>query len=127
MRIFVNEELAELQAALAAAERILKPSGRLVVVSFHSLEDRIVKGFLNARGRVKGFSRHQPLASGPEPTFRILTGRPVIADADEIAANPRARSAKLRAAERTAAPARDEDDETALPRLPSLDQVMEDR
>jgi len=127
LRIFVNEELAELQAALAAAERILKPSGRLVVVSFHSLEDRIVKGFLNARGRVKGFSRHQPLASGPEPTFRILTGRPVIADADEIAANPRARSAKLRAAERTAAPARDEDDETALPRLPSLDQVMEDR
>ena len=103
LRIFVNEELTELAAALAAAERILKPSGRLVVVAFHSLEDRIVKSFLNDRSRSRGTSRHLPAVAAPAATFRILTRRPIMPDADEIAANPRARSARLRAAERTQA------------------------
>ena len=104
LRIFVNEELAELAAALAAAERVLKPGGRLVVVAFHSLEDRIVKTFLAARSRRSGGSRHCPRWSKRPPTFRVLTKRPIVPDEAEIAANPRARSAKLRAAERTDAP-----------------------
>ena len=87
--------------ALAAAERILKPGGRLVVVSFHSLEDRIVKTFLAERSRRSGGSRHLPEVESAPPTFRLLTKRPVAPDEAEIAANPRARSAKLRAAERT--------------------------
>ena len=101
LRIFVNDELGELVAALGAAERILKPSGRLVAVSFHSLEDRIVKTFLAGRGEKRAGSRHMPEAKQAEPTFSVLTKRPVTADADEVARNPRARSAKLRAAERT--------------------------
>jgi 16S rRNA (cytosine1402-N4)-methyltransferase len=104
LRILVNEELDELQLALQAAERVLKPGGRLVVVSFHSLEDRIVKTFLNARGKVSAGSRHQPERQQPAPSFRILTKRPDSADEAETARNPRARSAKLRAAERTDAP-----------------------
>ncbi len=103
LRIFVNEELNELAEGLAAAERILKPSGRLVVVSFHSLEDRIVKTFLAERSRTAAGSRHLPAVDTPPPTFRIITKRPVVADETEIAANPRARSAKLRAGERTQA------------------------
>ena len=101
MRIFVNEELDELHLALSAAERVLKPGGRLVVVSFHSLEDRIVKNFFNARGKAGGGSRHLPEVAQAAPSFRILTKRPVTPGETEIAANPRARSAKLRAAERT--------------------------
>jgi 16S rRNA (cytosine1402-N4)-methyltransferase len=127
LRIFVNEELAELAAALEAAERILKPSGRLVVVAFHSLEDRIVKTFLSERGRTAGVSRHRPDFEGPMPTFRIITKKPVGADEAETADNPRARSAKLRAAERTEAPYRDDDDAFLLPRLPSLADVMKGR
>ena len=105
LRIFVNAELDELHLALAAAERVLKPGGRLVVVSFHSLEDRIVKDFLNARGKTGGGSRHLPEMAQAAPSFQILTKRPVTPGEAEVAANPRARSAKLRAAERTAAPA----------------------
>jgi 16S rRNA (cytosine1402-N4)-methyltransferase len=127
LRIFVNEELAELAAALAAAERILKPGGRLVVVSFHSLEDRIVKTFLTERSGGRGTSRHAPAAKGPAPTFRTLTRRAIVADDAEVAANPRARSAKLRAAERTDAPARSGDTSHLLPRLPSLAAVMRGR
>jgi 16S rRNA (cytosine1402-N4)-methyltransferase len=124
LRMFVNEELEELAAGLTAAETILRPGGRLVVVSFHSLEDRIVKSFLAQRGRRGGFSRHIPEAVREAPTFRILTGRPMTPDEAEIAANPRARSAKLRAAERTDAPAGAAIASDLLPRVPSLSEVF---
>ena len=127
LRIFVNQELDELVAGLAAAERVLKPGGRLVVVSFHSLEDRIVKTFLAERGRVAGVSRHRPEAAMQPPSFRILTKRPIVADEAEVAANPRSRSAKLRAGERLDAPPRPLDAAALLPRLPSLDDVVKGR
>ena len=97
------------------------------MVSFHSLEDRIVKSFLTARGRRSAGSRHAPEAVQAPPSFRILTGRPVTADEAETAANPRARSAKLRAAERTDAPAGADIADELLPRLPSLAEVMSGR
>jgi len=121
LRIFVNEELDELHLALSAAERVLKPGGRLVVVSFHSLEDRIVKNFLVERGKAGGGSRHLPELAQAAPSFVILTKRPIVADEAEISANPRARSAKLRAAERTDAPAHEA---ASLPAWPTLDDVM---
>ncbi len=124
LRIFVNEELDELVAALRAAERVLRPGGRLVAVSFHSLEDRIVKTFLVSRGRRSAASRHAPEAVHAPTTFRILTGRPVVPDEREVAANARARSAKLRAAERTEAPASADDASELKPRLPSLAEVV---
>ncbi|MCJ9702306.1 MULTISPECIES: 16S rRNA (cytosine(1402)-N(4))-methyltransferase RsmH [unclassified Bradyrhizobium] len=117
LRIFVNEELEELQTALAAAERVLKPGGRLVVVSFHSLEDRIVKNFLSERSKTGGGSRHLPEVAQVPPSFQLLTRRPVIAGEDEVALNPRARSAKLRAAERTSAPAHDDGEPSSWPKL----------
>jgi 16S rRNA (cytosine1402-N4)-methyltransferase len=121
LRIFVNEELDELHLALAAAERVLKPGGRLVVVSFHSLEDRIVKNFFTERGKAGGGSRHLPEIAQVPPSFQILTKRPVTPGEAEISANPRARSAKLRAAERTAAPAHAAG---KLPAWPTIDDVM---
>ncbi len=121
LRIFVNEELDELHQALSAAERVLKPGGRLVVISFHSLEDRIVKNFLNERGRASSGSRHLPEVAHAASSFQILTKRPVTPGAAEVAANPRARSAKLRAAERTAAPPFVEG---KLPAWPTLAGVM---
>ncbi len=124
LRIFVNEELDELQLALSAAERVLKPGGRLVAVSFHSLEDRIVKNFLVERARAGGGSRHLPVAAQAAPSFHILTKRPVTPDEEEVAANPRARSARLRAAERTEAPAQRA---AALPEWPTLAAVMRGR
>jgi 16S rRNA (cytosine1402-N4)-methyltransferase len=124
LRILVNEELGELSAALVAAERILKPGGRLAVVSFHSLEDRIVKTFLSERSRTGGGSRHQPEIVRPLPSFRVITRRPVTAAADEVTVNPRARSAKLRAAERTAAPPLSDDTASLLPRLPALTEML---
>jgi 16S rRNA (cytosine1402-N4)-methyltransferase len=117
LRIFVNEELEELQSALIAAERVLKPGGRLVVVSFHSLEDRIVKNFFAERSKTGGGSRHLPEVSQAVPSFQLLTRRPVIAGEDEVAHNPRARSAKLRAAERTSAPAQDDREQSSWPKL----------
>jgi 16S rRNA (cytosine1402-N4)-methyltransferase len=106
LRIAVNEELAELEAGLAAAETALAPEGRLAVVTFHSLEDRIVKSFLAERaGRTPAGSRHAPpKAKGPEPSFRLLFNAARAPSEAEAAANPRARSAKLRAAVRTTAP-----------------------
>src|SRR5712675_2839722 len=121
LRIFVNEELDELHLALSAAERVLKSGGQLVVVSFHSLEDRIVKNFLTERGKAAGGSRHLPEVAQTAPSFRILTKRPVTPDEAEISANPRARSAKLRAAERTTAPVHAAG---ALPAWPTIDAVM---
>ena len=104
LRMFVNDELAELAGGLAAAERVLAPGGRLVVVTFHSLEDRLVKRFLRERAEPVGHaSRHLPPPAGPRPlpSFQFLNHRPVSPTDKEIAANPRARSAKLRAAVRT--------------------------
>jgi len=124
LRIFVNEELAELAAGLAAAERVLKPGGRLVVVAFHSLEDRIVKSFLTERSRRGGFSRHMPEAVQAATTFQVLTKRPIVPDEAEMSANPRARSAKLRAAERTDAPIATGPATDVLPRLPTLTDVL---
>jgi 16S rRNA (cytosine1402-N4)-methyltransferase len=121
LRIFVNEELDELYLALSAAERVLNPGGRLVVVSFHSLEDRIVKNFLAERSKPGGGSRHLPEIAQATPSFVVLTKRPVTPDEAEISANPRARSAKLRGAERTTAPAHRP---AALPAWPTLADVM---
>ncbi len=107
LRIAVNDELGELRRGLSGAERLLCPGGRLAVVTFHSLEDRPVKSFLQSRGgKSTAGSRHRPeMARALAPSFRVLTNKPVLPDAAEIQANPRARSAKLRAAERTPAPA----------------------
>lgn len=107
LRLYVNDELGQLRLGLVAAERVLKPGGRLVVVTFHSLEDRIVKQFLNARsGRVAGPSRHAPQVSVKlsPPSFRIVNSRPLTPSKGELDVNPRARSARLRIAERTDAP-----------------------
>ncbi|HEX3440792.1 MAG TPA: 16S rRNA (cytosine(1402)-N(4))-methyltransferase RsmH [Pseudolabrys sp.] len=127
LRIFVNDELGELASALIAAEHVLKPGGRLVVVSFHSLEDRIVKTFLASRAETRAGSRHAPEVQRAAPSFAVLTKRPVVADEDEIARNPRARSAKLRAGERADAPAHRADTADLLPRLPSLDDILRGR
>jgi len=106
IRIHVNRELDELAEGLAAAERVLKPGGRLAVVTFHSLEDRMVKRFLRDRsGAAPAGSRHAPQAAAPAaPSFESV-GRGIRAGEAEAAANPRARSATLRTARRTAAPA----------------------
>ncbi len=107
LRIAVNDELGQLTAALDAAERVLKPGGRLAVVTFHSLEDRIVKQFMLERTRrLAKASRHVPDAGEASPaTFTPVSKGPIAPGAGEVAANPRARSAKLRVAERTDAPA----------------------
>ncbi len=123
LRIFVNDELTELAAGLAAAERVLKPGGRLVVLSFHSLEDRITKSFLVERSRPHAPSRHRPAPAQQAATFRILTPRPIAPDEAEIRTNPRARSAKLRAAERTAAAIPARRTTRLQPHLPSLNEV----
>jgi len=107
LRIYLNEELDELERALAAAEGLLAPGGRLVIVAFHSLEDRLVKRFLAARsGDLSRPSRHLPEPTGmPEAArFRPLFRHPVRPTAEEVRANPRARSARLRAAERLPGP-----------------------
>jgi len=105
IRIAVNEELAELEAGLVAAERVLKPGASLCVVTFHSLEDRIVKTFLTARaGRTPAGSRHAPpVAASQESSFELLFNGARAPSPSEVEANPRARSAKLRAARRTTA------------------------
>ena len=106
IRIHLNAELEELEQGLRAAERVLRPGGRLAVVTFHSLEDRIVKRFLRDRsGATPAGSRHRPMAAaGPAPTFAEVA-KPVSPSEAELARNPRARSARLRSAVRTDAPA----------------------
>jgi 16S rRNA (cytosine1402-N4)-methyltransferase len=115
LRIRVNDELGELSRGLAAAEQLLVAGGRLAVVSFHSLEDRMVKRFVDRRsGKTAGTSRHLPAPPAPRaPTFRWLSAGAKRPGQSEIEANPRARSAKLRAAERTDAPAWPADAELA--------------
>lgn len=106
LRIAVNDELGEIARALEAAEKVLKPGGRLAVVTFHSLEDRIVKRFLAERtGRAGAGSRHMPQTQGPQPTFGRGAGDNRTAGDEEREVNPRARSARLRAGIRTDAPA----------------------
>ena len=107
LRIAVNEELTELEEGLVAAERALVPGGRLAVVTFHSLEDRIVKAFFTERaGRTPSGSRHlPPRLAGRPPSFSMIFNGARGPSDEEVAANPRARSAKLRAAARTDAPA----------------------
>ena len=112
LRIAVNDELGELLRGLLAAERLLAPGGRLAVVTFHSLEDRIVKQFLGSRSsRGRAASRRLPgEPAEAEPTFDVPRGQPIGPGEAEAAANPRSRSAKLRYAVRLAAPARGADE-----------------
>ncbi|MBL3567169.1 16S rRNA (cytosine(1402)-N(4))-methyltransferase RsmH [Rhodovulum sulfidophilum] len=106
IRIAVNDELGELVRGLEAAERALKPGGKLAVVTFHSLEDRIVKRYLQVRsGQAAGGSRYAPEARPDPARFELVTRRAVAPDPVELEANPRARSAKLRVAIRTGEPA----------------------
>lgn len=105
LRIRVNDELGEIERGLHQASKLLAPGGRLIVVAFHSLEDRLVKRFMgDAAGRAPAPSRHDPrgLRSRVAPRFRLVTARPLRPGAGELAANPRARSARLRALERIA-------------------------
>ncbi len=106
IRIYLNDEVGELRRVLAASEKVLCPTGRLAVVSFQSIDDRIVKRFMAARsGRIASQSRHLPETESnmPQPTYRLLRSRATKASEQERTRNPRARSARLRAAERTTA------------------------
>jgi 16S rRNA (cytosine1402-N4)-methyltransferase len=121
LRIAVNDELGELVSGLCAAERLLKPRGRLAVVTFHSLEDRIVKQFFGSRsGRGRAASRRLPGEPvEAEPTFEVPRGQPIEPGEAEVRTNPRSRSAKLRFGVRTGAPPRGRDEGfEALARLP---------
>lgn len=124
IRMYVNDELGELARGLAAAERLLRAGGRLVVVTFHSLEDRLVKQFMRTRsGAVSGGSRYMPeIEKGPTPSFDLTHRKAIEPGEDEIATNPRARSARLRVVTRTDAPAWDSPVETGM-RLPPLNAL----
>lgn len=124
LRIFVNDELGQLAASLFAAEQVLKPGGRLVVVTFHSLEDRIVKKFFSERSGKASGSRHLPMVVEKAATFLPVGKGMVAASEAEAEANPRARSAKLRVGMRTEAPAEKPDFSIFdLPDLASLDRI----
>lgn len=112
LRIAVNDELGELVAALHGAEQVLKSGGRLAVVTFHSLEDRIVKRFFTEAGETARGSRHLPDVNIASARFETLTRRPIVPGDGEMAINPRARSAKLRAGKRTDVPAHSGFEET---------------
>jgi 16S rRNA (cytosine1402-N4)-methyltransferase len=124
LRMWVNDETGELVRALAASEHVLKPGGRLAIVTFHSIEDRIVKLFLRSRsGNDPGASRHIPgTPKGAPPTFEVLQRKAIEPNETELAANPRARSARLRWAMRTEAPPWAAPPEEGL-RLPRLKQL----
>lgn len=125
VRMYVNDELGELARGLAAAERLLRVGGRLVVVTFHSLEDRLVKQFMRVRsGETGGGSRYMPeIEKGPPPSFDLRRRKAIEPGAEETSSNPRARSARLRIVTRTDAPAWTAPVETGL-RLPPL-QTLE--
>ncbi len=120
LRIAVNDEYGELFRGMMAAERALKPGGLLAVVTFHSIEDRMVKRFMQSRaGRTGNVNRYAPETEKEQPTFELITRKAVGPDEDELAVNPRSRSAKLRVARRTEAPAGDEISGKAIG-MPSL-------
>lgn len=126
LRIFVNEEIEELARALFAAERILRPGGRLAVVTFHSLEDRVVKRFIQSRSDLPAVSRHMPEIASATPSFAKMGGIRKAGDS-EIGLNPRARSAKLRACIRTSAQPHVPDIAIfGLPKLPVLPAASQD-
>lgn len=122
LRIYLNDELGQLVEGLHAAEELLPEGGRLAIVTFHSLEDRIVKRFFQlAGGQAGGGSRHEPERDGPPPRFE-RPRKAVTPGEIEIADNPRARSARLRSAVRTAAPAvRLEPRSLGMPKAPDID------
>jgi len=125
LRIYINDELGELYRGLLAAEKLLKPGGRLVVVTFHSLEDRMVKQFLHDRaGEVKGGSRYAPEVDAPLPAQFTRPKRGVIKpSSQEVAENARSRSAKLRYAIRTSVPIKVDDFVQYLPQVTALSQL----
>ena len=128
LRIYVNDELGELARALAAVERMLAaPCGRLAVVTFHSLEDRIVKQFFaQASGRAPSVSRHLPAAEEEPATFKPLFAKPQVPSAQEVAVNPRARSAKLRVGIRSGARA-PESRQVWTSRLPPIERMLKEK
>ena len=101
IRIYLNDEIKELENGLIAAERVLRPEGRLAVVSFHSIEDRIVKNFFLKCLQNTPYSRYQPELPKKKPSLEILTKKPILPSSKEVSLNKRSRSAKLRIAKRT--------------------------
>lgn len=100
LRIYVNDELGELETALNEGAKMLKKGGRLIVVTFHSLEDRIVKNFMNSMCKAKPLSRYSPLLNDEEKDFELIYKKAILPSENETATNPRSRSAKLRAMQR---------------------------
>ncbi len=122
LRIYVNDELGEIGKGLLAAERLLKAGGVLSAISFHSLEDRLVKTFIASRSQAPATSRHAPEIKAEASSFKAISRKALVAAEDELKINPRARSGKLRVAERTDAPAQASDPLAALlNKIPSLE------
>jgi 16S rRNA (cytosine1402-N4)-methyltransferase len=123
LRIYVNDELGEIGKGLLAAEQLLQPGGVLSAISFHSLEDRLVKTFITSRSQAPATSRHAPEAKVAPSSFRAVQRKALVAGEEEVRTNPRARSAKLRVAERTDAPAQHGDPlEALLSKIPSFER-----
>lgn len=123
LRIYVNDELGEIAKGLLAAEHLLQAGGVLCAISFHSLEDRLVKTFITSRARPPATSRHAPETSHAPSSFKAVQRKALVAGEEEVSTNPRARSAKLRIAERTPAPAHKDDPlAVLLARTPSQEE-----